>query len=185
MLSRVFSVKGTMDCQVMNPTSWADAAESAYPRVYRALVAMGASPADAADALQDAFERALKHARTHREVVERPEAWLFVVASRRWRTQRWRSRLFVSFDHLRTQPTVPAPGENAALLINELRRLPERERAVIVARYIVGLSQRETAEALGIAVGTVAATTVHATRKLRERIDERDQRSRSGAPTVR
>jgi DNA-directed RNA polymerase specialized sigma24 family protein len=50
-----------MDCQVMNPANWADAAESAYPRVYRALVAMGASPADAADALQDAFERALKH----------------------------------------------------------------------------------------------------------------------------
>lgn len=167
------------------PTSWADAAESAYPRVYRALIAMGASPADAADALQDAFERALKHAQTHRQVVERPEAWLFVVASRRWRTQRWRSRLFVSFALLRTQPTVPAPGENAALLIAELRRLPQRERAVIVARYILGLSQRETAEALGIAVGTVAATTVHATRKLRERIDERDQRPRSDAPAVR
>jgi RNA polymerase sigma-70 factor (ECF subfamily) len=136
---------------------------------------MGASPADAADALQDAFERALKHATTHQEVVERPEAWLFVVATRRWRTQRWRNRLFVPLDLLRAQPTVPAPGENATLLIAELKRLPQREREVIVSRYILGLSQRETAEALGIAVGTVAATTVHATRKLRKRIDESNE----------
>jgi hypothetical protein len=55
--SKVFSLEGTLDCQVMNPASWADAAESAYPRVFRALVAMGASPADAADVLQDAFAR--------------------------------------------------------------------------------------------------------------------------------
>jgi RNA polymerase sigma factor (sigma-70 family) len=172
--------------RLMSRSSWTDAAaERAYPRVYRALIAMGASPADAGDALQDAFERALKHATTHEEVIERPEAWLFVVAARRWRTQRWRSRLFVPLDLLRTQLTVPAPGENAALLITELKRLPRREREVIASRYILGLSQLETAEALGIAVGTVAATTVHATRKLRERIDEANERSRSEAPTVR
>jgi hypothetical protein len=35
---------------------------------------MGAAQADAADALQDAFERALKQ----RAPVRRPEAWLFV-----------------------------------------------------------------------------------------------------------
>lgn len=169
----------------MGQSSWVDAAESAYPRVYRALVALGAAPADAADALQDAFERALKQATAHDEVIARPEAWLFVVASRRWRTQRWRSRLFVPFDRLRAEPAVPPPGESATLLIAELKRLPRRERDVIVSRYILGLSQKETAAVLRIAVGTVAATTAHATRKLRERIDGRDERTRSEAPTVR
>src|SRR3954470_12872045 len=169
----------------MSTACWVDSAERAYPRVYRALVATGASPADAADALQDAFERAIKHAATHEEVIERPEGWLFVVATRRLRTQRLRSRLFTPLDLLRRHPTVPAPSEDAALLIAELRRLPRRQRDVVVARYVLGLSQRETAEALGMAVGTVAATTVHATRKLRERSDDANERSRSSDPGVR
>jgi len=59
-------------------------------------------------------------------------------------------------------------------LISELRRLPRRQREVIVARYIVGLSQHETADSLGIAVGTVAATSAQATKKLRERLDATD-----------
>jgi RNA polymerase sigma factor (sigma-70 family) len=169
----------------MNTSSVADAAESAYPRVYRALVALGASPADAADALQDAFERALKHAAARQEVIARPEAWLFVVASRRLRTQRLRNRLFLPLDLVRDHPAAAPPSEDAALLIAELKRLPRREREVLVARYVLGLSQRETALALGMAVGTVAATTVHATRKLRERIDEAPERSRPDTATVR
>ncbi len=40
-------------------TSWLGACEAAYPKIYRALIAMGATAEDAADALRDAFERAL------------------------------------------------------------------------------------------------------------------------------
>ena len=169
----------------MDATDWQQAAVDAYPRVYRALVTMGASPADAADALQDAFERALRRGARRDEVIERPDAWLFVTALRRWRTQRWRGRLFVPLDRLRAHPTAPPPGETAALLIDELKRLPHRERQVFVSRYVLGLSQRETAQALGIAVGTVAAATVHATKKLRERLDAADERSRPEASTTR
>src|SRR5438309_10345836 len=118
----------------MSEANWHQAALGAYPHVYRALVMMGASPADAADALQDAFERALRWTARRNEVIERPDAWLFVVALRRWRTQRWRSRLFIPLDRLRAHPTAPPPGETAALLIDELRRLPQRERQVFVSR---------------------------------------------------
>lgn len=155
--------------------------EALYPRLYRALVAAGASPADASDALQDAFERALRQTRP----IDRLDGWLFVVAVRRWRTARWRRRLLLPLEALRTQPSVPAPGDDAVLLISELRRLPQREREVIVCRYVLGLSQQETATALGIAVGTVGATTVHATRKLRERLDATNERLGSNASTVR
>lgn len=164
---------------------WAEIAASVYPRVYRALVALGASSHDAADALQDAFERGLRHSQSDARVIERPDAWLFVVALRRWRTHLWRRRLFLPLDALRQQPIMPAPGENAVVLISELKRLPRREREVITCRYILGLTQRETAEALGIAVGTVGASTVHATKKLRERIDATDERVGSEASTVR
>jgi RNA polymerase sigma-70 factor (ECF subfamily) len=169
----------------MTQAQWDEIAASVYPRVYRALVALGASTQDAADALQDAFERGLRTSRSGGRVIERPDAWLFVVALRRWRTQLWRRRLFLPLEALRQQAVVAAPGENAVVLISELKRLPRREREVITCRYILGLTQRETAEALGMAVGTVAATTVHATHKLKERIDEADERSGSEVSTVR
>jgi DNA-directed RNA polymerase specialized sigma24 family protein len=63
---------------------WVARCEAAYPAVYRALIAIGASESDAADALQDAFEDALKQ----RTPVVRAEGWLFVVAQRRWRRSR-------------------------------------------------------------------------------------------------
>lgn len=153
----------------MSREDWLRACEDAYPRVYRSLIAMGAVPADAADALQDAWERVLKQ----QTAVARPDGWLFVVALRRWRTARWRNRLFITLGD-RSVGEVAAPGVDAVTLISELRRLPQRQREVIVARYVVGLSQKETAEALGIAIGTVAATSAQATKKLRERLDATD-----------
>ncbi len=130
---------------------------------------MGAQQADAADALQDAFERALKQ----RLPAQRPDAWLFVVALRRWRTARWRNRIYVMLGD-RSVGQVAPPGDDAVTLIAEFRRLPPREREVIAARYVLGLSQQETAHALGIATGTVAAATAHAAHKLRERLREKD-----------
>lgn len=59
------------------------ACEAAYAKVYRALIAMGATSDDAADALQDAFERAL----AVRGPMISLEGWLFVVALRRWRVE--------------------------------------------------------------------------------------------------
>jgi RNA polymerase sigma-70 factor, ECF subfamily len=165
----------------MNQIGWMQEPEAAYLQAYRGLVVLGASPADAADALQDAFERALKSP----DRIRRPASWLFVVGLRRWKSQRWRARLFVRFDSLRSHPVAPPPGEDAVVLINELKRLPPREREVVVSRYVLGLTQRETAEALGMAVGTVAATTTHATRKLRERLYDSDERSGSKTPAVR
>jgi len=127
----------------------------------------------------------LRRSRSDARAIHRPDAWLFVVALRRWRTHRWRRRLFLPLDSVREQSITPAPGENAVVLIAELKRLPRREREVITCRYILGLTQRETAQTLGIAVGTVAATTVHATQKLRRRIDGPVARPGSEAPTVR
>jgi RNA polymerase sigma-70 factor (ECF subfamily) len=129
---------------------------------------MGAQPADAGDALQDAFERALGQ----QTPAKRPDAWLFVVALRRWRTARWRNRIYVLLGD-RSVGQVAPPGDDAVTLIAELRRLPPREREVIAARYVLGLSQRETAEALGIATGTVAASTAHGAQKLRERLRDK------------
>ena len=45
--------------------------------------------------------------------------------------------------------------------------LTRRERVVLVLRYYEELTERETAETLGLAVGTVKSTTARALSKLR------------------
>jgi RNA polymerase sigma-70 factor, ECF subfamily len=149
----------------LTDSEWLVACEASYPKVFRAVVAMGATPEDAADALQDAFEDALRE----RGPVAKPEGWLFVVACRRWKRHRWRHRLFQPLDALRGFGHVASREDEIDLFV-ELAKLTERQRQVIVSRYVLGLSQAETAQALEIAPGTVAATTHQATSLLRERL---------------
>jgi DNA-directed RNA polymerase specialized sigma24 family protein len=144
--------------------------EVELPRVYRALIALGARVDEAEDATQDAAERALGS----KSRIKRLDAWLYVVASRRWRQSRLRARLFRPLEW--AHAAVPGPGTDRVTLLGELARLPIRQREVLVARYVMGLSQRETADALGIAQGTVSATQAQATKKLRERLGDTYER---------
>ena len=130
---------------------------------------MGASREDAADALQDAFERALRQPTP----IVRAEGWLFVVAMHRWRRRRWRERLFRPLEYAAANGHAAPPDDEGVDLLAELRKLTRRQREVMVARYVLGLSQQETATALGITAGTVAATTHQATTKMRERLGGR------------
>lgn len=165
-----------MDCAVagdivrMSRRYQAAEVEVHLPRVYHALIALGARVEEAEDATQDAAERALRSVNR----IEHVDAWLYVVATRRWRQRRFRDRLLRPLEW--TRAVVPAPGPESVSLLAELARLTRRQRDVLVARYVIGLSQKETAAALGIAQGTVSATQAQATKKLRERLgDSYDQ----------
>ena len=57
----------------------------------------------------------------------------------------------------------------AAALWDVVRSLPPRARAVVVLRYYEQLSEAETAQTLGISVGTVKSQSNRALRMLRER----------------
>ncbi|MGH2449773.1 MAG: RNA polymerase sigma factor [Candidatus Limnocylindria bacterium] len=151
----------------MNREHWERIYEGAFPVVYRALVAMGARPDEAEDALHEAFERALG-----RDQLERPDGWLFVTAVRRWRRRRIRDRIFRPLAFLDAGSSDP-PEDERVTLFAEMRRLPLRQRQVLVARYVLGYSQDETASLLGIARGTVAATTSQAAAALRRRLGSR------------
>ena len=50
-----------------------------------------------------------------------------------------------------------------------VQTLPRRARAVVVLRYYEQLTEAETAEVLGVAVGTVKSQTARAMAALRER----------------
>ncbi|MQA97757.1 MAG: SigE family RNA polymerase sigma factor [Streptosporangiales bacterium] len=62
-------------------------------------------------------------------------------------------------------PTIA--GELRDLMARALRRLPTRQRAAIVLRYYVDMSEPEIADTLGISVGTVKSTVSRGVAKLR------------------
>jgi RNA polymerase sigma-70 factor (ECF subfamily) len=134
-----------------------------YKRIFRALIAVGASADEASDALQEAYEQILRQ----KTPPDRVDGWLFVVAQRRWRRQRWRRRIFAPLAAARRQSV---EAHEAMGVLSEVRKLPMRQRQVFVARHVLGLTNEETAHALGVAEGTVSATNHHALQALRERL---------------
>jgi RNA polymerase sigma-70 factor (sigma-E family) len=78
---------------------------------------------------------------------------------------------------VRRSPQAPPPDVDSAEaqvlartghgLLAVLAALPQRQRQVLVLRYWLDLDQAEIAQTLGIAVGTVKATTSHAMTSLR------------------
>lgn len=146
---------------------WRELYETEYPRLLRALLAIGGDPDAAEDAAQEAF---VKAHRTGLERLERPGAWLLVVGTRELLRSRRRRRL--EDEKWAERGTPIAPGADAiadrADLLAALRQLPERQRAVVVARYFYGLSYDEIARLFSIKSGTVGATLHQSIEKLRQ-----------------
>ena len=59
------------------------------------------------------------------------------------------------------------------LVVRALRRLPVRQRAVVVLRYYDDLSEAEVADLLGLSVGTVKSHTARALERLRVELEDR------------
>lgn len=87
----------------------------------------------------------------------------------------------LAIDHLRRRTPAPGPaaaGTDAtdtvalrAALVAALGRLPERQRRVVVLRYLADLPEAEVAATLGITPGTVKSTLHRATARLRRLLD--------------
>ena len=53
-------------------------------------------------------------------------------------------------------------GEEQRAAVAAVRRLPPRQREALVLRYFAGLTEQETAQAMGVSLGTVKSTTARA-----------------------
>ncbi|WP_240937886.1 SigE family RNA polymerase sigma factor [Nocardioides sp. JQ2195] len=62
----------------------------------------------------------------------------------------------------------PADTETSLVVRSSLARLTEKQRAVVVLRHFEDRSERETAEILGVSVGTVKSQNSAALARLRE-----------------
>lgn len=91
-----------------------------------------------------------------------------------WR-RRWRHREVVSDTSAYDVPTAAREYDGVGdTLWTAVRALPERQRAVVVLRYYEQLSEKETADALGVTVGTVKSQASRALATLRVDLGDRD-----------
>lgn len=79
-----------------------------------------------------------------------------------------RHRHELSTAHADEVRSVSSDPETALVVRRALDRLTARQRAVLVLRHFDDLTERETADALGVNVGTVKSTNATALARLRE-----------------
>lgn len=147
----------------ISPDRWAELYRGEFPRLYRALLAVLRDPDRALDAIHDAF---LEGLRRPPPLDHNLGGWIFRVALRRAR----RTRLPI-FRHLNPgfhQQDDQITQALARLEVGTLlASLSERQRAIVVAQFYLGLEQREIAELFGIRPGTVSATLAQAKARMR------------------
>jgi RNA polymerase sigma factor (sigma-70 family) len=135
------------------------------------------SSADAEDAAQEGFLKAYRALDRFREGSPfRP--WLLTIVANEARDRRAasaRSERLTVREVEERRPDVAVPSPEAALLDSErraelvaaLERLRETDRLVIWCRYLLELSERETAAVLGWRRGTVKSRLARALERLR------------------
>jgi RNA polymerase sigma-70 factor (sigma-E family) len=141
------------------------------PALLRTAYLLTGSRADAEDLLQTALAKTyLAWDRIReREAVDAYVRRIMVNTQSSW----WRRR---KLDEYPTNAPPERAGsrdatEDLALhdaLWTALGTLPKRQRAMVVLRYYEDLSEAETAQILGVSVGTVKSTTSRALAKLRD-----------------
>jgi RNA polymerase sigma-70 factor (ECF subfamily) len=132
------------------------------PHLHRFLVVRLRDEADALDALQETLAAAWQRLPSLRSR-DRFWPWLCGIAAHK------------AADVARTRPwtggeaeSIAGEGYGAFELRDAIAALPERYREVLLLRYVVGLSEEEAAEALGIRVGTVKSRSARARKALKE-----------------
>ena len=152
---------------------------SRYGSLVRAAYVLTGDRATAEDLVQGALLRAYPAWR--REVPASPEAYVRTImvrlAMREWRRTRRRDVLLTDVPE---PATLEADVSLGLALQTALGALPRDARAVLVLRYLYGLSEEETAATLGCARGTVKSRASRALTALRksgllEGVDTRDE----------
>jgi RNA polymerase sigma-70 factor (ECF subfamily) len=149
---------------------------------FRAAYLLTGSAADAEEAVQTGFVKAWSALGRFRRGAEfRP--WLLrIVANeahnRRRSAQRRESLVLRAARPDASGGAVPSPeataleDERRQELLDAVNRLDQRDRDVLACRYFLELSERETAEVLGVRHGTVKSRTARALERLRAEVAE-------------
>lgn len=149
--------------------------EAAYGRLVLQLWALCGDLADAEDAVQEAFVKAIGRGRSFDEV-QHPEAWLRTVALNHLRNS-WRHakvvRRFVT--SVPGRQNTPELGPDHVAVVRALAGLDPDQRQVVVLRYLADLGTAEIADELGVPEGTVKSRLSRGRERLAPMLDEREE----------
>jgi RNA polymerase sigma factor (sigma-70 family) len=151
-----------------------------HQQLYRYCRGLTGSDQDAQDALQTAFTKALIALREgRRNAPLRP--WLYRIAhNESISVLRGRSAAVADlpFELASSQGVSDSAEqrERMAMLISDLRELPEQQRGALVMRELSGLSHEEIAAALQVSVGAAKQSILEARRSLLEFAEGRAMR---------
>lgn len=139
------------------------------PRLLRTAVLLTGDPALAEDLLQVSYAKAWA---AWDRIETDPQAYMrriLVTTQTSWWRRKWRGETAtVELPELLNVPDSEADrAVTAQDLAGALRRLPTRQRAVVVLRFFDDMSEADTAYALGLSVGTVKSHTSRALKALR------------------
>ena len=150
---------------------------------FRIAYVICGNAADAEEAAQDAFVKAFRALGRFRSG-EPLRPWLLVIVANEARNRRRsagrRTALVLraagegrpSGEAASSPEAALLAGERRATLLAALSRLGERDRTVIACRYLLELSEAETAATLGVRPGTVKSRLSRALDRLREEVGE-------------
>jgi RNA polymerase sigma-70 factor, ECF subfamily len=126
-----------------------------YRRLVAAVYVVSGDRETATEAVDEACARAFERwSRVRR--MESPAGWTWVVARNALRSAYRADQRRNAAARLAARGGRMAPPDMSVEVWDAVQRLPRREREVIALRYLGSLREREIAETLGIAPGTVA-----------------------------
>jgi len=161
----------TVDRDELAP--FAEAFERTHERLWRALLAYAGDPEVASDAAAEAYAQAVRRGVAIVDI----DAWV------------WRAAFRIAAGELsrrrREAPPVDAPdvasvegalgGSAEALeLLDALGQVSDRQRRVLVLRYVGGYSAVEIARLLDTSAGSVRVSLLRARRTLRSLLEDHD-----------
>lgn len=151
--------------------------DASYRRLVVQMYAFCGDQAEAEDAVQDAFVKAIGSARSF-ERLDNPEAWLRTVAMNTLRNRWRRAKVLRGLT-----PKLPGVGHVVELspdrvaLVAALGRLPVDLRAVVVLHHIADLPVAEVAHTLQIPEGTAKTRLVKARAMLAALLSDHEEAS--------
>jgi len=155
-----------------------DVYDASYRRLVVQLLSISGDQAEAEDAVQEAFVKAIAM-RAGFARLDNPEAWLRVAALNHLRN-RWRHTAVAR----RLLPKVPGPGAPIDLtpdhvaVVAALQKIPYDLRVVVTLHHIADPATAEIARQLGIPEGTVKTRLARGRAQLAPLLDDSQETRR-------
>lgn len=161
------------------PMSLPELYDASYGRLVLQLFALCGDLADAEDAVQEAFVKAIGKGRAFESVLN-PEAWLRTVAVNHQRNSWRHAKVVRRFSStVPGRQSIPELTPDHVAVVRALGELDPDQRRVLVLRYLADLGTAEIALELGVPEGTVKSRLSRGRDRLAPLLDDREEADRA------